>query len=346
MGNWGTSPTLPDILKLGQRPITYGEAICEAMHTALSDNSSVRVLGEGVTDSSGIYGTTKNLDKEFGSDRVFDVPLAESLITGIGIGMALLGLKPIVIHPRNDFLLLAMDQLCNQAAKWRYMFGDKINVPLVTRSIICRGWGSGAQHSQALHSILAYFPGLKVPIPFTPYDAKGFLLWAVFEAQDPVIIIEHKWLYKLRGNVPEKRYICNPGFPEIIKKGKDITLVGISYGVADALQAAKQLEDSGIEAEVVDIRSLKPLQTDTICKSVEKTGRLMVIDSGHILFGASAEIVTQVVEKIHPSRFKLPPVRVGLPDSPTPASSEETYYFKPKDITAIAIKMMKGGNKQ
>lgn len=345
MGNWGTSPTLPDLLKLGQRPIMYGEAIYEAMHIALSDNPVVRVFGEGVTDTFGTYGTTKDLDKEFGGDRVFDVPLAESLITGIGIGMALVGLKPIVIHPRNDFLLLAMDQLCNQAAKWRYMFGNRISVPLVTRSIICRGWGSAAQHSQAFHSILAYFPGLNVLVPFTPYDAKGFLLWAVFEAQDPVVIIEHKWLYKLKGNVPEKRYISQPGSPEIIMQGKDITMVGISYGVADALQSAKQLKNSDIKAEIIDIRSLRPLQMDVICESVEKTGRLMVIDPGHTLFGASAEIVTKVVEKLPPSKIKSFPVRVGLPDSPVPASSESTYYSTPEDITAIATKMMKGNSR-
>ena len=342
MTNWGTTPKLPDLLELGERPITYSEAIYEAMRIALVTNPAVRVFGEGVTDPLGNYGTTKNLVKEFGEERVFDVPLAEALITGIGIGMAIVGLRPILIHPRNDFLLLAMDQLCNQAAKWRYMFGNRIGVPLVVRSIICRGWGSAAQHSQALHSTLAHFPGLNVVVPFTPYDAKGFLLWAVFEARDPVVIIEHKWLYKLRGNVPEKKYISQPGSPRVVKQGRDITMVGISYGVADALQAAKQLEDSGIQVEVVDIRSLKPLCTDVICKSVKKTGRLMVVDPGHTLFGASSEIVSQVVEKSPLSIFKAPPVRVGLPDFPTPASSEETYYFKPKDITAIAIKMMKG----
>ena len=342
MSNWGTAPKLPDLLELGERPVTYSDAIYEAMRIALATNPAVRVFGEGATDPLGTYGTTKGLDKEFGEERVFDVPLAEALITGIGIGMALVGLRPILIHPRNDFLLLAMDQLCNQAAKWRYMFGNRIGVPLVVRSAICRGWGSAAQHSQALHSTLAHFPGLNVLVPFTPYDAKGFLLWAVFEAEDPVVIIEHRWLYKLSGDVAQGKYICQPGIPKIIRQGKDITMVGISYGVADALQSAPQLETLGIEPEIIDIRSLKPLQIEVICKSVEKTGRLMVIDPGHTLFGASAEVITRVMEKLSPSKIKSPPVRVGLPDSPIPASSEETYYFKPKDITAIATKMIKG----
>lgn len=319
----------------GKRPKTYCEAIYEAMRTALSSSPAVRVFGEGVPDPLGTYATTTGLHEEFGEDRVFDVPVAEEVITGIGVGMALVGLRPIVIHPRNDFLLVTMNQIVNHAAKWRYMFGGKTNLPLVIRSVACRGWGSAAQHSQALHSPLAHFPGLNVVVPFTPHDAKGFLLWAVFEAQDPTIVIEHKWLYKLKGFVPDGKYPCVPGTPRIIREGRDITMVGISYGVADALVAAKQLEVSGIEAEVIDVRSLRPLEVDVICDSVMKTGRLMVVDPGHALYGASSEIITRVLEVIPPSKLLSQPIRVGLPDTPIPASSERTYYVSPDEIASI-----------
>ncbi len=335
MSNWGTTPSLPNLLEGNKRPKTYCEAIYEAMHTALSSSPAVRLFGEGVPDPMGTYATTTNLHKEFGEDRVFDVPVAEEVITGIGVGMALVGLRPIVIHPRNDFLLVTMNQIANHAAKWRYMFGGKTSMPLVIRSVACRGWGSAAQHSQALHSILAHFPGLNVLTPFTPYDAKGFLLWAVFEAQDPTIVMEHKWLYKLEGYVPEGKYSCAPGTPQVIRKGRDVTMVGISYGVADALLAAKNLEDYGIDAEVIDIRSLKPLQIDTISDSVMKTGRLVVVDPGHTLYGASSEIITKLLEAVPPSKLISQPIRVGLPDTPIPASSERTYYVNPDEIASI-----------
>lgn len=341
MSNWGTTPKLSDLLPGGHRSITYCEAISEAMRIALSNDPTVRVFGEGVTDPFGTYATTTNLHKEFGEDRVFDVPVAEELITGMGVGMAIAGLRPIVIHPRNDFLLVAMNQLVNHAAKWRYMFGKKINMPLVIRSVACRGWGSAAQHSQALHSMLAHCPGLNVLVPFTPQDVKGFLLWAVFEAQDPTVVIEHKWLYKLKGFVPEERYSCVPGLPQIVKQGRDVTMVGISYGVADALMAAKKLEDDGIDAEVIDVRSLKPLEIDLICDSVEKTGRIIVIDPGHTLYGAASEIITRLLEALPPSKLASQPIRIGLPDTPIPASSESTYFVTPDNITSIVKRSLK-----
>lgn len=341
MSNWGTTPKLPDLLQGGRRPITYCEAIYEAMHTALSSDSAVRVFGEGVTDPLGTYATTTNLHKEFGEDRVFDVPVAEELITGMGVGMAMVGLRPIVIHPRNDFLLVSMNQLINHAAKWRYTFGNKTKMPLVVRSVACRGWGSASQHSQALHSILAHFPGLNVLVPFTPYDVKGFLLWAVWESQDPTIVIEHKWLYKLKGFVPREKYSCAPGLPQVIRAGNDVTIVGISYGVADALLAAKKLEDGDIDAEVIDVRSLKPLEIEIICDSVEKTGRLVVIDPGHTLYGASSEIITRLLETLPASKLISKPIRIGLPDTPIPASSESTYFVTPDAVASIVKRIFR-----
>ena len=340
MSNWGTTPALPDLLECKGRSITYAEAIYEASRLALAANPGVRILGEGVTDPAGTYGTTKDLHKEFGGDRVFDVPLAEGLITGMGLGMALVGLRPIVIHPRNDFMFLALDQLCNHAAKWRYMFGTDTPVPLVIRSVACRGWGSAAQHSQTIYSAVAHFPKVNVLLPATPYDAKGFLLWAALEAVEPVLIVEHKWFWKLKGPVPEGKYFSRPDGARIIKQGKDITLVGISFGVAEVLQAAQKLDKVGIDAEVIDIRSLRPLKIEKVAESVKRTGRLVVVDMDHNFCGAGAEIITQLVESLPPSVLKAKPVRVGLPDTPIPASSESTYYASPNCIVKLVAKMM------
>jgi len=332
MSNWGTTPALPDLLDCQDRAITYSEAIHEAGRLALAADPSVRVFGEGVTDPFGTYGTTKDLHKEFGDDRVFDVPLAEGLITGLGLGMAMVGLRPIVIHPRNDFVVLALDQLCNHAAKWRFMFGHQTPLRMVVRTVACRGWGSAAQHSQALHATIAHYPGLQVLVPFTPYDAKGFLLWATLESEDPVVIMEHKWLWKLKGEVPEEAYVSRPGEPVIRRTGQDVTLVGISYGVADALLAARELAESGIEAEVIDLRSLRPLNMDPVLTSVRKTGRLVVIDTGHTFLGVGAEVVAQVMEQLPAPALKSAPVRIGLPDMPVPAASESTYYTSPGEV--------------
>lgn len=340
MSNWGTTPSLPDLLPPAGRPLSYSSAILEALRIALSFDPSVRVFGEGVTDPAGTYGTTKGLHSEFGEGRVFDVPVAEGVITGVGVGMALTGLRPIVVHPRNDFLLLALDQLCNHAAKWRYMFGKKTPLRLVVRSIACRGWGSAAQHSQALHSTVAHFPGINVLVPFTPADAKGFILWALFESEDPVVVFEHKWLWKLTGHVPEGRYITRPGKPAVLREGGDVTIVGLSYGCADALLAVESLDRLGISAEVIDLRSLRPLNIGTVADSVKKTGRLVVVDPGHGLFGASGEVIAKVCEALPPAYFKTSPVRLALPDTPVPAASEATYYLGPNDIVRAAVDMI------
>jgi pyruvate dehydrogenase E1 component beta subunit len=344
MSNWGTTPAVSNLLDHGKRPLTYSQAIYEATRLALADDPRVRVFGEGATDALGIYGTTKGLHQEF-KDRVWDMPLSEGLITGLGIGMALAGLRPIVIHPRNDFLLLGLDQLCNHAAKWRFMFGDKPRVPMTVRSVACRGWGSGSQHAQALHSIVAHFPGLNVLVPFTPSDAKGFLLWSVLESSGPTVIMEHKWLWNLKGDVPPGVYTTRPGPPQVLKEGKDVTLVGISYGVAEALIAAKDLEGFGIDAEVIDVRSLTPLWTEIMCESVEKTSRIAVIDTGHTSYGASGEIISRVVEGIR-GKLRARPLRIGLPDTPVPAGSESTFYYDAVQIRERVLEMFYRGGKR
>ena len=344
MSNWGTTPKLPELLDQGNRPLSYQHAIAEAMRQALAADDRVRAFGEGVTDMAGTYGTTKDLHVQFGNDRVFDVPTAEGIITGIGIGMSLGGLRPIVIHPRNDFILIALDQIANHAAKWDLMFGGRAPVPMAIRSVACRGWGSAAQHSQALHSVLAHFPGLELAVPFTPSDAKGMLLYAALEANGPVLLMEHKWLWNLAGHVDEEACCLCPGPPQALRHGDDVTIAGISYGVADAMQAAGKLADEhGIEAEVIDVRWLRPLDVAPICESVRKTGLLVVVDTGHIQFGPSGEIVSQVLESVGPAALTAAPRRIGMPDTPVPACSESTYYPGVDDVVAAGVDLCARG---
>ena len=339
MSNWGTTPELPDLLAGGERRMAYYQAIAEGTQQALAADPRVRVFGEGATDKGGTYGTTIGLEDQFGSDRVFDVPTAEGVITGMGIGMSLGGLRPIVIHPRNDFMLVCLDQIANHAAKWSEMFDGRATAGMAIRTVSCRGWGSAAQHSQALHATMAQFPGLQVALPFTPADAKGMLLYAVLEARDPVLLMEHKWLWKLLGPVEEPAATAPPGAPAVLRPGSDVTVVGLSYGCADAMIAARTLaEEDGIDAEVLDLRWLRPLDVEPICKSVEKTGRLVVVDSGPRLFGATAEIVAQVVEGVGPAALKAAPIRIGTPDAPVPACSEATYFPGVPDVRAAALR--------
>jgi len=340
MSNWGTTPSVPDVLPDSGRMSTYSEAIYEATKLALDADSSVRIFGEGVADPLGSYGTTRGFHEEFGSEVSFDVPIAEGIITGMGVGMAMVGLRPIMIHPRNDFMLLALDQICNHAAKWNYMYAGKSPLPMVVRSVSCRGWGSAAQHSQAIHATLAHYPGLTVLVPFTPMDAKGFLMWAALKSQGPVVIMENKGLWKLMGEVPEGEYFSEPGQPQVLREGSDMTMVGISQGNLDALVAAGKLADEGISVEVIDVRSLKPLDVTMICESVKKTGRLMVIDPAPRLFGSAAEVISRVMELVPVSALKASPVRVALPDTPVPASSESTYFFTHEQIVKLAKKLM------
>ncbi len=340
MSNWGTNPKLPPLLGGGQRSMTYSQAIAEAMQLALEHGPGVRVFGEGVTDKGGTYGTTRGLEERFGPRRVFDVPVAEGLITGLAVGMALGGLRPIAIHPRNDFVLLALDQLCNHAAKWATMFGGKSRCPLVIRSVSCRGWGSAAQHSQALHAMLAQFPGLTVAVPFTPADAKAMLLWAALESDGPVAIMEHKYLWNLSGDVPAGLTFAPPDGPAIVRAGCDVTLVGISFGAAQAMMAAEKLAEQSVQAEVIDLRWLRPLNVRKIVESVRKTGRLVVVDTAHASFGASGEVIASVAQALRPAEWKAAPARVALPDEPTPGSNEDRYFPGADDIVASALRVM------
>ena len=234
------------------RLLSYGDAIGEALVQAMEANSRVLLMGEGVDDPKGTFGTTLPAFKRFGPTRVFDTPLSEQAITGIGVGAALMGVPCVQVHLRHEFLLLAMDQVVNHAAKWRYMTGGRFSVPLTIRCIVGRGWGQAAQHSQSFHAMLAGVPGLKVVLPSNAYDAKGMLMEAVRDP-NPVIFIEHRWLHAKTGEVPERPYFVPLDKAKVAREGKDVTCVSVSWQTLEALSAAERLAEEGIEMEVVDL---------------------------------------------------------------------------------------------
>jgi pyruvate/2-oxoglutarate/acetoin dehydrogenase E1 component len=322
------------------RQITYHEALAEAVRLMMETDERVFIFGEGVPDPKKIFGSTAGLREKFGAERVFDTPLSEAGMTGVAIGAALAGMRPVMTHQRIDFTMLAMDQIVNHAAKRCYTSAGKQSVPLTIRCIIGRGWGQGSQHSQSLHGIFAHIPGLKVVMPATPHDAKGLLISSI-EDDNPVIFIEHRWLYNVTGIVPEGIYREPLGKAKIFREGSDLTIVAVSYMVLEAFRAAEMLAKNGVHAEVVDVRTLRPLDEMTILKSVRKTGRLIVADTGWEMGGFSAEIVAKVAEKLH-GTLKNPPKRVALPDCPTPTTPVLANEFYPRavDIAEIAREMM------
>jgi pyruvate/2-oxoglutarate/acetoin dehydrogenase E1 component len=329
-----------DIANGKGRQLTHAEAIHEALDQALEQDPRVYVMGQGVDDPGGIFGTTLNLHQKYGSSRVFDTPLSENALMGMAIGSALAGLRPVYFHTRPDFLLLAMDQIANHAAKWNYMFGGQTPVPLVIWAVTGRGWGSAAQHSQTLQGLFMHVPGLKMVMPATPADAKGLLLTAIVD-NNPVLVLEHRWLFKQRGPVAGKKYLIPFGKGMIRRPGRDITIVAISQMVVEALKAAKELATMGFEAEVIDPRTLKPLDEELILKSVQKTGRLLIADTGWLTGGVGAEIAARVVEKGF-AFLKSPIKRVACPDVPTPASYtlEEAFYQDYRKLVAEAKQLV------
>lgn len=321
------------------RTITYREAISEAFVQGFSEDPNLFMMGCGVTDPKGIFGTTVEVAKRFGGKRVFDVPLSENAITGIAVGAAIIGLHPVVVHQRSDFLFLTMDQIVNNAAKWKYMSGGKLSVPMVIRSIVGRGWGQAAQHSQNLHAIFAHIPGLTVVLPSDAYDAKGLMLTSL-RTNSPVIFIEHRWLHEMSCEVPEKPYYIPFGEAAIKRQGSDLTIVAISHMVTESLKAAVELEKEGIQAEVLDLRTVSPVDWESIFASVAKTKRLIITDTGWKSFGVSAEVAARVYEKMG-NDLKVPIERIALPDGPTPcgASLEKVYYPSIESIVRTAKKL-------
>lgn len=315
------------------RQINYARAILEATDQCMATDPSVYIMGLGVSDPKGIFGTTLGLVNKYGSQRVLDMPVAENGMTGIAIGSAIVGMRPIMTHQRIDFMLLSLDQIINNAAKWHYMFGGQMKVPIVIRLLIGRGWGQGPQHSQCLQSLFAAIPGLKVVMPFTPFDAKGLLISAI-EDDNPVIYIEHRWLHGIVGVVPEEMYRVPLGRAQIVKEGKDITIVSSSHMTLEAIRAVDILEKDGIKAELIDLRTIKPLDENTILDSVKKTGRLIVLDGAWRSFGVSAEILALVAEKNY-GLLKCAPQRLAHPDIPTPTSWALADHYYPRSINIV-----------
>jgi pyruvate/2-oxoglutarate/acetoin dehydrogenase E1 component len=325
-----------------ERILTYNEAIKEATDQEMGRDPSVLVMGIGVDDFKGIYGTTSGLVEKYGADRVFDTPIAEDGMTGVAIGAALAGMRPIHVHIRMDFLLLAMNQLVNIAAKSHYMFGGAVSVPIVVRAVIGRSWGQGAQHSQGLQSLFMHIPGLRVVAPSTPYDAKGILVESIRD-NNPVIFVEHRMIHSQKSHVPEEDYTVPLGKARVLTEGDDVTIVGISYMAVESFRAWSHLKDAGISAEVIDPVSLSPLDIDTIVESVKKTGRLIVVDCAWTSCGASAEIVAQVSERLEDVR-EIRHRRMGFAPvvCPTTKDLENLYYPDAQKIAAEAYSLVRG----
>ena len=326
------------------RELNYADAIREATAICLKRDPRAFVMGLGVPDPKGIFGTTGGLLSEFGPERVMDAPLSENALTGLVIGAALNGMRPILTHQRLDFALLSLEQIVNQAAKWYYMFdGRGKTVPIVIRMIIGRGWGQGPQHAQSLSSWFAHVPGLRVVAPSTPADAKGMLISSV-EDENPVIFLEHRWLHGMSGPVPEGYYKTPIDKCNIARQGSDITVVASSHMLIEAMRAADFSEkQGGFSMEVIDVRSLNPLDFDPIAASVQKTKRLLVADDDTRHCGFAGEIVARVAE----SGIVLakPPVRVTYPDCPSPSSPAlaAAYYPSACDMFTAAAKLVGRG---
>ena len=320
--------------------INYGQALQNGLDQAMERDPSVIVMGIGVDDHKAIFGSTEGLVQKYGSQRVFDTPLAEAAMTGVAIGAALGGLKPVHIHIRVDFLYLALDQLLNLAAKWHYMFGAQGHLPFVVRAVIGRSWGQGAQHSQSLQSFFMHVPGVKLVMPTTPYDAKGLLMAAIADP-NPVVMIEHRLLYYIEDKVPEEPFEMELGPAVIRRQGKDVTIVANSYMVVEALKAAEFLQEQGIEVEIVDPVCLAPLDGETLFESVRKTGRLLAIDTSWVNCGASAEIAALVGEHAHDA-LKGPIRRLGSQPVSCPVSKplEEEFYPNARKIVKAVYDML------
>lgn len=326
------------------RPLTYAQAIREAHAQLLTLDARVFLIGQGLWSPWYAGSSLDGLDQEFGCARVVDTPVSENAVTGMAVGAALAGLRPIVFHPRMDFMLLAMDPIVNQAANWSFIFGrnddDPYGVPLVIRAVINRGGEQGAQHSQALHAMFMHVPGLKVVMPSTPSDAKGLLMAAMADP-GPVLYVDDRWLYAEIGEVATEPFTVPIGEASVRRNGADVTLIGISWMAVECLRAAGILELEGIDAEVIDLRSLKPWDKEMVSASVSRTGRAVVADGGWRTAGASADVAAEISERVF-DRLLAPVGRVTLPDAPAPASraEEQSYYPGAEQIAACARALM------
>lgn len=325
--------------------LSFAESIRQALFDSMAEDPSVICFGLGVTDPGGVFGTTIGLVNQFGATRVFDGPTSENAMTGVGVGASISGLKPVISHQRLDFFLLAMDQLVNSAAKWHFMFGKQLSVPITIRLILGRGWGQGPTHSQNLQAWFAHIPGLRVVAPALPNDAYH-LLRASISDPNPVVFLEHRWLHGTRGRLAGSHSEASINLAIVRKKGTHITLCASSLLTVEALRASKWLDSVGVSCEVIDLRTLNPIDWTTIFRSVEKTGRLIVADPGALTGSIAGEIVARVSENLF-GKLKAPPVRLAQPDIPEPTSYGLTtdFHVNALKIAKSAIGLMGiGGN--
>jgi len=316
------------------RTLAFSLAINEALHQMMESDPSVFLIGQGVKSPWYVGNTAQGLLERFGEARVIDTPVSENAMTGAAVGAALAGMRPVAVHPRMDFMFYAFDPIINEAANWHYMNGGRLPVPVVFWGIINRGGEQAAQHSQALQATFAHVPGLKVVMPSTPYDAKGLMIAAIRDP-NPVVFIDERWLYRLEGPVPREIYEVEIGRAAVRRSGRDATLAAVSYMALEAANAAEALSREGIDVELIDLRTVKPLDEEAILASIRKTGRLVVADGGWRSFGVAAEVAAIASEKAFDS-LKAPIRRVTLPDCPAPASPslEKAYYPSSEDIAS------------
>lgn len=314
------------------RVLTYTQAIKEAIDQSMDRDDSVFVIGLGVTYPNGGDGTTAGLVDKY-PDRVFDMPCSENAATGFCTGAALTGMRPILVHGRVEFALFGFDQIVTQAAKWNYMFGGDSGVPLVIRVAVGRRWGDATQHTQVLHSIFGHIPGLKVVIPSTPRSAKGLLISSILD-NNPVIFLEHRWLYNIKESVPEEYYRDPIDTCKTVKEGKDVTIVGNSDTLVEALRCMEVLKSSGIDPEILDLVSVNPIDYRTIVASVKKTGRIIVLDVGTKACGIGSEIVSHVCEEAFDSLL-APPVNIAAANCACPMSTSLSEVYYPTANTII-----------
>jgi pyruvate dehydrogenase E1 component beta subunit len=321
----------------------YGTAIRDAFAYLLKKYPEVFVIGQGLWSPWYVGNSMTKLDQEFGIDRIIDTPVSESACTGAAVGAALAGMKPIVVHPRMDFMLYAIDSVVNEAAKWSSMMGGQAHAGVTIRAIINRGGEQGAQHSQALHAWFAHVPGLRVVMPSTVSDARDLLIASVLSG-DPVMYIDDRWLYSLEENLgPVKELDLHSQGPKVVRSGTDVTLAAAGYSTKMCLDAAAELQKQGVSAEVIDIRVLNPFSPELIAESVRKTGRLVAVDGGWETAGFAGEVIASVVERVNPELLKMSPKRVTLPASPAPSSRalEDIYYPKTDDLVRLVIANLK-----
>jgi pyruvate dehydrogenase E1 component beta subunit len=321
---------------------TYAEGILDAHRHLLERHPEVFVIGQGLWSPWYVGSTMTDLELEFGKERVIDTPVSEQACTGVAVGAALCGFRPIVTHPRVDFAILATDQIVNQAAKWSSMFGGRTRVPVTFRCIVNRGAEQGAQHSQSLHSWFSHIPGLRVVTPATPADASDLLIASVL-SDDPVMYMDDRWLYETAEELgPVRELDLSREGPAVRRHGTDVTIAAAGYSARLSIEAAEALEEDGVSCEVIDIRVPGPLRPEAIIASVEKTGRLVAVDGDWKACGLAGEVIAATCESLSPELWKATPTRVTLPDAPAPTSRalEDLYYPSASQVQGVVRKLL------